>query len=89
MVENSVLDLNDLCVKLDICCFNEKEVIFLKENCAVLKTLSRGLDILQGKDNCFYGTLLPTLETIIKQVDVFPYLKTRCLCVLLQHKYTF
>jgi len=23
-----------------------------------------------------------------KQVDVFPYLKTRRLCVLLQHKYT-
>jgi len=25
---------------------------------------------------------------IFKQVDVFPYLKTWCLCVLLQYKYT-
>ena len=68
VVENSIVDLNDLCVKFDIRCFNEKEVTFLKEYCAVLQLLSRGLDILQGEDNCFYGTLLPTLETIIKKI---------------------
>ena len=34
----------------------------------MLKPLARGLDILQGEDNCFYGTLLPTLETILKKV---------------------
>ena len=34
----------------------------------MLKLLARGLDILQGEDNCFYGTLLPTLETILKKV---------------------
>ena len=70
VVENSVADLNDFCAKLDIRCFNEKEIMFLKEYCAVLKPLSRGLDILQGEDNCFYGTLLPTLTlvTIIKKI---------------------
>ena len=68
VVENSVADLNDLCAKLDICCFNEKEIVFLKEYCAVLKPLSRGLDILQGEDNCFNGTLLPILVTIIKKI---------------------
>ena len=34
----------------------------------MLKPLARGLDILQGEDNCYFGTLLPTLETIIKKV---------------------
>ena len=68
VVENSIVDLNNLCVKFDIRCFNEKEVTFLKEYCAVLQLFSRGLDILQGEDNCFYGTLLPTLETIIKKI---------------------
>ena len=47
--------------------FVEREIVFLKEYCSVLKPLARGLDILQGEDNCFYGTLLPTLETIIKK----------------------
>ena len=32
------------------------------------RPLSKGLDILQGEDNCFFGTHLPTLETIIKKV---------------------
>ena len=46
VVENSIVDLNDLCVKFDIRCFNKKEVTFLKEYCTVLQPLSRGLDIL-------------------------------------------
>ena len=68
MVENSLADLNDLCAELDLCGFNEGEIMFLKEYCTVLKPLSRGLDILQDEDDCYYGTLLPTLETIIKKI---------------------
>ena len=68
VVENSLADLNDLCAKLVLRGFNEREIMFLKEYCTVLKPLSRGLDILQGEDNCYYGTLLPTLETIIKKM---------------------
>ena len=68
ITENSVMNLNELCTRLDLQCFNEKEICFLKEYHKVLKPLARGLDILQGEDNCFYGILLPTLETILKKV---------------------
>ena len=40
MVENPLADLNDLCAKLDLRGFNEREIVFLKEYCAVLKPLS-------------------------------------------------
>ena len=57
--------------------FAEKEIVFLKEYFSVLKPLATGLDILQGEDNCFYGTLLPTLETIIKKIKaLIPQLST-------------
>ena len=39
----------------------------MKDYCAALSPLSRGLDILQGEDSCYYGTLLPTLATIIRK----------------------
>ena len=42
-----------------------------------MQPLSRGLDILQGEDSCYYGTLLPTLATIIKKTRAtFPQLST-------------
>ena len=67
ITENSTSELNELCTKMGLRSFVEKEIAFLKEYCSVMKPLARGLDILQGEDHCFYGTLLPTLETIIKK----------------------
>ena len=68
ITENTTTELNELCTRMGLRSFAEKEIVFLKEYCSVLKPLARGLDILQGEDNCFYGTLLPTLETIIKKI---------------------
>ena len=68
ITENSIEELNELCTRMELRCFSDREITFLKEFCAVLKPFARGLDILQGEDNCFFGTLLPALETIIKKV---------------------
>jgi len=40
---------------------------FLKEYCKVLQPFTRGLIILQGEKKCFYGTFLPSLETVFKK----------------------
>ena len=70
IIENSISELNELCTRIEVCCFSDREITFLNKYCAVLKPLSRGLDILQGEDNCFFGTLLPILESIIKKVKL-------------------
>uniref|UniRef100_A0A3P9KHU5 HAT C-terminal dimerisation domain-containing protein n=1 Tax=Oryzias latipes TaxID=8090 RepID=A0A3P9KHU5_ORYLA len=57
-------ELNNLCNKLCIKCFNEKEYQFMHEYCIAMKPLTAALDILQG-DECPYGALLPTLEILM------------------------
>ena len=46
VVKNLSTELNEVCVSIEICCFSERQLGFLKEYCAVLKPLSSGLDIL-------------------------------------------
>ena len=67
VIENPSATLNELCTSISLRSFTEKELVFLKEYCVVLEPLSRGLDILQGEDRCYYGTLLLTLQTIVKK----------------------
>ena len=78
VVENSLADINELCSSIiELRSFSEKELCFLQEYIIALKPLSRGLDILQGEDYCYYGTLLPTLETICKKTKAsIPKLST-------------
>lgn len=58
-------DLTTICDRLGLKCFSDRELQFLKEYCAITKPLTVALDILQGEDNCYYGTLLPTLEVLM------------------------
>ncbi|KAL7386545.1 hypothetical protein ABVT39_010018 [Epinephelus coioides] len=51
--------------RLDIRALTEREQLFLKEYCSVLKPLTIALDILQG--DSYYGALLPTLETLMSR----------------------
>jgi len=66
VVENSLSDINKVCCSIQLRGFSERDLCFLQEHVITLKPLSRGLDILQ-EDYCYYGTLLPTLETICKK----------------------
>ena len=47
ITENSIAELNELCARMELHCFGDREIIFLKEYCAILKPFARGLDILQ------------------------------------------
>lgn len=60
-----IVELNTISSRFTLPAITEREHLFIKEYCTVMKPLTVALDILQGEDNCFYGTLLPTLETLI------------------------
>ena len=51
--ENSLLELNELCTKLELRCFSKREFKFLKEYCAVLKPLT----FCKGKITVFWYPL--------------------------------
>ncbi|KAL4007527.1 hypothetical protein ACER0C_001379 [Sarotherodon galilaeus] len=60
-------ELNTVCTQFGIKCFTDREYLFLKEYCIVLKPLTVALDILQGEENCYFGILLPTLEILMSR----------------------
>ena len=62
-----VAELNTVCTQFGIKCFSDREYLFLKEYGNVLKPLTVALDILQGEDNCYFVTLLPTLEILMSR----------------------
>ena len=66
IIENGSTELNELCTKLDVRCFSERELKFLTEYSTVLKPLAGGLDILQGEDNCSYGVSIVMKTKAIK-----------------------
>lgn len=68
ITEIPVRDLNTIFSRLGLKGITEREYQFLKEYCAVTRPLAAALDILQGEDDCYYGTLLPTLEILMSKL---------------------
>uniref|UniRef100_A0A667WTV6 HAT C-terminal dimerisation domain-containing protein n=1 Tax=Myripristis murdjan TaxID=586833 RepID=A0A667WTV6_9TELE len=67
IVEIPMTDLSAISDRLQLKSISDRELHFLKEYCATMKPLTVALDILQGEDNCYFGTLLPTLETLMSK----------------------
>ncbi|XP_035987101.1 uncharacterized protein LOC118560298 [Fundulus heteroclitus] len=65
IIEMPLTDINNLCTQIQIKCMNDREYQFLKEYCSIMKPFCVALDILQGEETCFYGTLQPTLEVLM------------------------
>ncbi len=67
IVEIPMTDLSAISDRLQLKSISDRELHFLKEYCATMKPLTVALDILQGDENCYFGTLLPTLETLMSK----------------------
>ena len=59
-----MVELNTIASKFGLTAVTECEHQFIWEYCTVMKPLTVALDILQGEDQCYHGTLLPTLEML-------------------------
>ncbi len=68
IVEIPMTDLSTISNRLELKCISEREFQFLREYCAIMKPLTVALDILQGEENCYYGTLLPTIEVLMSKL---------------------
>uniref|UniRef100_A0A3Q4NB36 BED-type domain-containing protein n=1 Tax=Neolamprologus brichardi TaxID=32507 RepID=A0A3Q4NB36_NEOBR len=78
-----LVELNTISSTLHLKCFNEREHQCISEYSAVMKPLTVALDILQGEDHCFYGTLLPPWNFVQVRDDIFIFaVKTRFAHVL-------
>ncbi|CAM4537339.1 unnamed protein product [Leuciscus chuanchicus] len=67
ITEISRPQLTTLCSHLGVRAFSEREYKFLVEYCTVTKPLTKALDRLQGENDCYYGNLLPTLESLMSK----------------------
>ena len=52
-----MVELNTIASKFGLTAVTECEHQFIREYCTVMKPLTVALDILQGEDQCYHGTL--------------------------------
>lgn len=68
IVEIQMTDLSTISNRLELKCIGEREFQFLREYCTIMKPLTVSLDILQGEESCYYGTLLPIIEVLMSKL---------------------
>lgn len=68
IVETPITGLSAISDRLKLKCIGERELQFLKEYCSIMKPLTVDLDILQGEENCYYGTFLPTVGVLMSKI---------------------
>ncbi|XP_064468391.1 uncharacterized protein LOC135379067 [Ornithodoros turicata] len=48
------------------------DVAFINEYCQAMSGVAKALDILQGQDYMYMGTLLPTIQSLLRRLDTLP-----------------
>lgn len=66
------IKINKVCQALQLPVIPPAELQFLKDYCAVVKPVSTAIDILQGDKNCYLGCVLPTIKSLITNVENTP-----------------
>ena len=64
--------INKVCQATDLPVLTHGDVVFLKEYASTLKPLATAIDILQGDKNCYMGYVLPTIQSLIVNVQNTP-----------------
>ena len=67
----SIDDLNKVLKELNLTGnpqFTEAEIELLKEYCMVLKPLAIAIDTFQGERNCYYGSVIPCIKKMEKEL---------------------
>ena len=59
ITENITSELNELCTRMGLRTFVEREIVFFKEYYSVLRPLARGLDISTGGRQLFLWNIAP------------------------------
>ena len=63
---------NKVCQALNLPVLTHSDIVFLKEYAATLKPLATAIDILQGEKNCYMGYVLPTIQSLMSNIQSTP-----------------
>ena len=64
--------INKVCQALELPVIPPTEVQFLKDYSSVVKPVATAIDILQGDKNCYLGCVLPTIKSLMANVQNTP-----------------